>query len=569
MKRVLFPLRREPVLTLSLSLAGVSAPLASIVSYVWRTGGDSFLWSSHLPNVCMGLLLSWCLAAWAAWVGRRWARLTASLIVVVPLTVSTILYQWFNLRIAPTTVRLMLDTTLHEALSFFRGFVVGWPLVGVVAGVTLYVAATEAMRAPALRLASRLTPRPAGQTALAITLTAPLLYGATLELRHAASCLAPECVTLGFNINTSHSAVPINALTYSLAMLRLEEAAHAARDERSREIVRRGPAALRSTGRDSLTLAVVIGETHIRHRSALYGYPLPNEPWLTAQRDAGRLALFTNAVSPATHTEEAVAHALALKMPDQPPSFAPAVFRAAGYNTMLCEHQDETQLLLSSARRDVWSTLVARSCLTDNDQPLAPTSRALILYHLVGQHFLYTERYPPSYQRFEASDIDPAGRPWITTGKRQREAEFANATLYNDHVIAAIAASLDSLDAALVYFSDHGEEVYDYRDHYGRNGPEAGHEADFLRCQAEVPLMIWWTARFARRHPDLVERMRRATDRPAYTGVLSHTLLGLAGIDGWGYDPTLDLLSDTYQCPRRLVNRELDYDQYVPGRDAR
>lgn len=131
-----------------------------------------------------------------------------------------------------------------------------------------------------------------------------------------------------------------------------------------------------------------------------------------------------------------------------------------------------------------------------------------------------------------------------------------------------IAASLSELDAALVYFGDHGEEIYDYQDKVGRMLASPGQERQWLQCMADVPMVAWWTPLFAERHPEKVAALRNAADRPIYTALIGHGILGLAGIEGWGYDARRDFLSKDYVAPRRLVNERLDYDAIMqpPGK---
>lgn len=46
-------------------------------------------------------------------------------------------------------------------------------------------------------------------------------------------------------------------------------------------------------------------------------------------------------------------------------------------------------------------------------------------------------------------------------------AEYDNATLYNDYVLKILLIYLE-IKYGSPLFSDHGEEIYDYRDSYGR-----------------------------------------------------------------------------------------------------
>ena len=74
--------------------------------------------------------------------------------------------------------------------------------------------------------------------------------------------------------------------------------------------------------------------------------------------------------------------------------------------------------------------------------------------------------------------------------KKWAIATYDNATLYNDAVMGHIFDLYRNKNAVVVYFSDHGEEIYDYRDQRGRHVSYAP-SADMLRHQNEVPFVIW------------------------------------------------------------------------------
>lgn len=383
---------------------------------------------------------------------------------------------------------------------------------------------------------------------------------------------------------TNKTAVPFNSLCYSIAYLRVGRMAIAQNVDLSRRILKAGVAAIDSTGNAGLHIIVVIGETHVKRHCALYGYGLPDQPWQTSQREQGRLLNFNNAVSCATSTTPAIVNSLCLNHLGEDETYSesafwPTIFKAAGWQVTICDHQvalpentvnfiDLADILFPSALRDsLYDHYIAGGCDFDVDSfpKFAGDGgrSSLALYHLMGQHYDYLERYPAAYARFSGGDVDDAGRPWMDEAKRQKEAEYANATLYNDHVLSKIAATVDSLDAVLVYYGDHGEEIYDYRDCQGRVMAEPGRERENLLCLANVPLVVWWTPLFDQKHPEMVEALREAVDKPIYTPLIGHTILHLAGISGWGSDERRNFMSTTYQTPKRIVNDRMDYDAIV------
>lgn len=72
--------------------------------------------------------------------------------------------------------------------------------------------------------------------------------------------------------------------------------------------------------------------------------------------------------------------------------------------------------------------------LADQTPDLKNADNALIVYHLMGCHQLYTERYPFKYQKFDR--------------KVSKTSEYDNAILYTDYVVSRLydLVNLDSRD---------------------------------------------------------------------------------------------------------------------------
>ncbi len=138
-------------------------------------------------------------------------------------------------------------------------------------------------------------------------------------------------------------------------------------------------------------------------------------------------------------------------------------------------------------------------------------------------------------------------------------ADYDNATRYNDMVVERICRLYAATSAVVVYFSDHGEEVYDYRDSCGRLLTDKVSPM-MAKFQFQVPFMIWCSDRYRQSHPQVVEAIRRATARPMSLDRLPHMLLGLGHISAECYRPACDVLSNEWMPGRRLINDTIDYD---------
>jgi heptose-I-phosphate ethanolaminephosphotransferase len=114
-----------------------------------------------------------------------------------------------------------------------------------------------------------------------------------------------------------------------------------------------------------------------------------------------------------------------------------------------------------------------------------------------------------------------------------------------------------------VYLSDHGEEVYDWRDQCARDhGPLSSNK---LKYQYDIPFMVWCSDQFKHKHPEVVSRIRQAVNRPFMIDNLCHLLFTVGGINTVYYRDSLDLFSPRYNCKQRRVNNQ-DYDEIRWGR---
>lgn len=127
-----------------------------------------------------------------------------------------------------------------------------------------------------------------------------------------------------------------------------------------------------------------------------------------------------------------------------------------------------------------------RASLASATAPGKPRRPHAVVLHTKGSHYLYTQRYPRSFARWqpECMSTDQA-----CTGEHLFNS-FDNSILYTDHVLAETIALLKSHKALLVYASDHGESISDNAHFHGTPRRIAPPE------QSAVPLVFWASGRF-------------------------------------------------------------------------
>ena len=335
---------------------------------------------------------------------------------------------------------------------------------------------------------------------------------------------------------------------------------------------------------DSLTVVLVIGESYIKSHASIYGYDKPTTPCQEKERDAGRLMVFDDIVSPYSYTNMAMRCLLSVN--DQAsgqqwcdyPLF-PAIFKHAGYQVDLWDNQREFMkgtVNTNGLNGLMYNPEVIQLCYTRiNDRNTEfdgdfiedyashhlASQHELVLLHLRGQHIKAERRYPhtPQWLRFKPTDY-AQHVPALDKEAREQVAHYDNATRYNDYVLGQIFALFRDQQAVVVCLSDHGDEVHDYRAGIGRRDDDA-HPELMVRYQHAIPFVVWCSPRLQRAKPELVDLIRQAASRRGTLDNVSQMLLGLCGIATPWYQAERDILSPTYQCPKRTVRDKYDYDE--------
>lgn len=149
----------------------------------------------------------------------------------------------------------------------------------------------------------------------------------------------------------------------------------------------------------------------------------------------------------------------------------------------------------------------------------------------------------------------------MTIEKRQDIAHYDNATLYHDFVIGKLFKYFRDTPTIMIYLSDHGEEVYDYRNNKGRNFDNNRISTNMLEYQFKVPFFIWMSDKYKVDHSELLEQINLYKDRPFVTDITFNMLFGLAGIKTKYYNEQQDLLHKNFIKPKRLLmNEGIDCD---------
>lgn len=199
-------------------------------------------------------------------------------------------------------------------------------------------------------------------------------------------------------------------------------------------------------------------------------------------------------------------------------------------------------------------------------QTLERPNRNFCIFHLFGQHTYCRDRYPEGFSRFKAEDVEkhyamrPDSKETLNKAQREEVAAYLNATAYNDMVVDSIIRLFDHRNAIVIYLSDHGEEVHNFRRQYSRTDL-ATDVAEALPCQLDIPLLVYLTPRYRALHPDVCRRLAAATDRRFMSDDLPQMIFDILGVSSRYFKPQRSVIYDHYQAPRhRILQNGRRYD---------
>lgn len=337
-------------------------------------------------------------------------------------------------------------------------------------------------------------------------------------------------------------------------------------------------------GEGDFNIVVVIGESFIRAHAQVYGYYLPTTPGLQAEKEAGNLVVFDDVTAPGNFTTASLRNVMNLNNvscaePWFDGIYFPMLVKKAGRDVLHFDNQalpastdvGLTQIFYNDLNLNEVYDMVGDSVFSDDmpfiryvDRQLDQCTRSgkkMVIYHLLGQHFPYRARYTGP-GRFKAGDIT-AGKPWLDDERRQLVADYDNATLHNDSVMARLLKRWRDTPTVLFYFSDHGEDVWDLG-HAGARNKAFPNDAAWLDRQFHIPFMVWMSDSFIENNPEKAAKIRAAAHRRGgTTDLLGYMILGLVDPDSPYYRSDRDFLSEQYKPFERVTTEGYRYDRIV------
>ncbi len=326
---------------------------------------------------------------------------------------------------------------------------------------------------------------------------------------------------------------------------------------------------VKKTVYDTLTAVVVIGESTSRWHLQLYGYNRKTNPKLNEIRN--QLLIFDSVIAPNVHTILSLEKTLTFsKSNDINKSKNASLVQLAnmsGFTTYWISNQKPIGI------HESISTLIANAANnkyfleTDNtgrlifDENIFETfdlvlqkkdPLKMIFIQLAGTHFDYDKRYPEAFSVFK--DKPQTNFPSEKTFDIINN--YDNAVRYNDSIISTLISkiNINCPSGYLIYFSDHGDEVYDTMDMFGHN------EYFSTRPMYEIPFIVWGSEDFKKRNSFFMNSNNISSRRYNLENFV-HSFSDISGIKHSKIDSTRSIFNPYFKRRTRLIKENINYDQ--------
>ncbi len=330
---------------------------------------------------------------------------------------------------------------------------------------------------------------------------------------------------------------------------------------------------LSSTG-DVKNVVLVIGESASRNFMQLYGYSVPNNPLLSQlanererERESNNLFVFSDTISKEAHTSDVFENLLNYSNAETNKPWYHYhnmidIFKRSHYETFWLEKQiiDQwgiTQNLVSNRSKNRYYILGDYGAYDEelvkfyskNIQPQLK-SKNFIVFHLIGSHSWYADRFPKNFAKFKPSDLSFSNLHVSNDRDKQIVADYVNSLYYNDFVLNGIFNLFKDKDAIVFYLSDHAQDVFE-------SGPTYGHSCS--KAGLEIPFMIYVSDIFKEKHPEKVKLIKNALNKPFMSDDLIHSLLPLVGIHTKDEIESKNLFSPKFDAQRKRITCRLGF----------
>ena len=314
---------------------------------------------------------------------------------------------------------------------------------------------------------------------------------------------------------------------------------------------------------DSLTAVIVIGESVNRNHMKIYDYKRNTTPYMYKIKND--LYLFKNVISSNCNTIRSLFDALTLNENNKKiikNASLIQLFNMAGFETYWISnqkpigiHETTVSTIAKACKKKYFLNSSHNNENTPHDNVVLhyynqvlkeKKPRKIIFIHLLGSHTIYEKRYPEKFNVFNAKN---------TSRKNSLINSYDNSILYTDFILNKIINPLKNknITSFLLYFSDHGEEIYESVDFFG-------HTDDIgSKNMYEIPYVLWLSSKKKKQIP---YNLKPLLNRKIINDNLIYSIADLSNLKFDQQNLTKSNFSLNFKEKKRLIrNNSKDYDK--------
>ncbi|WP_455593260.1 sulfatase-like hydrolase/transferase [Bacteroides sp.] len=307
---------------------------------------------------------------------------------------------------------------------------------------------------------------------------------------------------------------------------------------------------------------LVVGETARAMNWELYGYDRNTNPELTKTEG---LTAFPHVLTESNTTHKSVPMLLSSISALNFDSIyyqkgIITAFKEAGYQTAFFSNQRYNNSFIDffGKEADTWDFIkedtVDSNYNPSDDELLKLVGKELekgarkqfIVLHTYGSHFNYRERYPSEMSFFKPDALMEAE----AKNRSSLVNAYDNTIRYTDDFLARLVNLLkeQEVDAAMLYTSDHGEDIFDDKRHlFLHASPVPSY------YQLHVPFLVWMSDNYQQAYPALqaaaaANRMKNVSSSASFF----QTMLQLGGVETPYRNDSLSVVSPLYTEKSRV-----------------
>lgn len=327
---------------------------------------------------------------------------------------------------------------------------------------------------------------------------------------------------------------------------------------------------------EEATYILIIGESFTKHHSSLYSYPRNTNPYMKSLKDKGELFVFNDVVSPHHFTRETLKKLVTTYSHDSNSKFEQSmnivdVMKKAGFKTYWISNQEDFAFRgagLSSVihRADVVN-FTQELYLIDKDEKIydekllplfknaindKTAKKKFIVLHLFGSHPGYKYRYPNDQITFPLDSTEKFFNDKQIAHKVDVN-HYDNSLVYNDSVIIKSIIednNLKNLNSFILYFSDHGQDVYDQFEVTSSLPP-----INTFRG-VEIPMIFWSSPLYNELHKEIIANIHSSLDNPYSSEDVIYSLIDFANIKYSEHKPEKSIINKNFTPKERIVSSD-------------